>query len=65
MEKTMHRCDFVENRCGHAVYEITRSEESFIPIAQGQRLKEMCPRGNNKWFICIFHIIHNKFNPIL
>jgi hypothetical protein len=36
MEKMMHRCVFVENRHGHAVYEITRSEETSIPIAQGQ-----------------------------
>jgi hypothetical protein len=29
-------------------------------------VKEICSRGkNNKWFICIFHIVHNKFKTML
>jgi hypothetical protein len=34
MEKAMHWCVLLEDRCAHAVYEISCSEEGFIPIAQ-------------------------------
>jgi hypothetical protein len=35
-EKAMHQCVLLEDRCGHAVNEITHTKKSFITIAQWQ-----------------------------
>jgi hypothetical protein len=66
VEKTLSRASMIKDTYVWYGVMIECNWIIFTLVQVGDwRKYALCPRKNNKEFICIFHLVHNKFNIVL